>query len=119
RGMRKRPYGQLLTLLVLVMGAVHLSAAYFTPYMLQRLRLSYAQYTVLNAAVLLSRIVSSAYWGEMARHFGHRRALQVSGTLLVPLSALWVVSDDFAYLVALQIFAGFAWAGFELATVLN
>ncbi len=119
RGMGKRPYGRLVALLVLVMGSVHVSAAYFTPYMLQHLGLSYAQYTVLNAAVLLSRIVSSAYWGEIARRFGNRRALQVSGTLLVPLAALWVVSDHFAYLIALQVFAGFAWAGFELATVLN
>jgi MFS family permease len=119
RGMARRPYGRLVALLVLMMGAVHVSAAYFTPYMLQRLGLSYAEYTVLNAAVLVSRIVSSAYWGEIARRFGNRRTLQVAGTLLVPLSALWVVSDHFAYLIALQVFAGFAWAGFELAVVLN
>ncbi|HSP98530.1 MAG TPA: MFS transporter [Candidatus Dormibacteraeota bacterium] len=119
RGMARRPYGRLVALLVLMMGAVHISAAYFTPYMLQRLGLSYAEYTVLNAAVLLSRIVSSSYWGEIARRFGTRRTLQVSGTLLVPLSGLWVVSDHFAYLIGLQILAGFAWAGFELAIVLN
>ena len=119
RGMARRPYGRLVALLVLVMGSVHISAAYFTPYMLQHLQLSYAQYTMLNAAVLIARIVSSAYWGEIARRYGNRRTLQVAGTLLVPLSALWVVSDHFAYLIALQLFAGFAWAGFELATVLN
>ena len=119
RGMARRPYGRLVALLVLMMGSVHLSAAYFTPYMLQRLGLSYAEYTALNAAVLFARIISSAYWGEMARRFGHRRTLQVAGTLLVPLAGLWVVSDRFVYLIGLQIFAGFAWAGFELATVLN
>ena len=119
RGMGRHAYGRLVALLVLMMGSVHLSAAYFTPYMLERLGLSYAEYTLLNAAVLASLIVSSAYWGEMARRYGNRRALQVSGTLLVPLSALWVVSDHFAYLIALQVVAGFAWAGFELAIVLN
>lgn len=119
RGMSRRPYGRLVALLVMMMGAVHISASYFTPYMLEGLGLSYAEYTILNAAVLVSRIVSSAYWGEVARRYGNRRTLQVSGTLLVPLSALWVVSDHFAYLIALQVFAGFAWAGFELAIVLN
>ena len=39
--------------------------------------------------------------------------------LLVPLSGLWVVSDRFAYLLGLQLFAGFAWAGFELTNILN
>lgn len=119
RGMARRPYGRLVALLVLMMGAVHLSAAYFTPYMLQRLRLSYAEYTALNGAVLLSRILFSPYWGAVARQFGNRRVLQVAGTLLVPLSSLWVLSDDLAYLIALQVLAGFAWAGFELAVVLN
>jgi MFS family permease len=119
RGLRGRPYGRLIALLVLMMGAVHLSAAYFPPYMLRELGLSYAEYAVLNAAVLLSRIVSSPYWGEVARRHGNRRALQVSGTLLVPLAGLWVLSDHFLYLIALQVFAGFAWAGFELATVLT
>ena len=37
-------------------GAVHISAAYFTPYMLQRLGLSYAEYTALNAAVRQRKI---------------------------------------------------------------
>lgn len=119
RGMRRRPYGRLIGLLVLVTGSVHVSAAYFTPFMLRELGLSYAEFTVLNAAVLLSRIVSSAYWGEIARSFGNRRALQVAGTLLVPLAGLWTISDHFAYLLALQLLAGFAWAGFELTTVLN
>ena len=119
RGLRGRPYGRLIALLVLMMGAVHISAAYFPPYMLQRLGLSYAEYTILNAAVLLSRIASSAYWGEVARRHGNRRALQVAGTLLVPLAGLWAISDQFLYLVALQVLAGFAWAGFELATVLT
>lgn len=119
RGLRTQPYGRVIALLVLVMGSVHVSAAYFTPFMLQELGLSYAQFTVLNAAVLVSRIGSAAYWGEIARSFGNRRTLQVAGVLLVPLASLWVVSGWFPYLLALQLLAGFAWTGFELATVLN
>ncbi|MDX2171422.1 MAG: MFS transporter [Deltaproteobacteria bacterium] len=62
---------------------------------------------------------SSPYWGEVARRCGNRRALQVAGTLLVPLSASWLVSHHFAYLILVQLSAGFAWAGFELALMLN
>jgi MFS family permease len=43
----------------------------------------------------------------------------VAATLLVPLSGLWVVSDNYAYLVGLQLFAGFAWSGFEITAILN
>lgn len=120
RGLPGRPVGRVIAVLVLVMGAVNLSAPYFTPYMLRRLRLSYAEFTILSATVLLARILASAYWGRVATRIGNRRALQVSGmTLLVPLAGLWVVSDAFVYLVGLQLLAGFAWSGFELATMLN
>ncbi len=118
-GFRSRPYGRLITLLVLMSGAVNISAAYFTPFMLEGLQLSYAQFTILNGAAVAARALSSSYWGDIARSYGNRRALQVSAVLLVPLSGLWVFSSNFTYLLALQLFAGFAWAGFELTTILN
>ncbi len=114
-----QPYGRLILLIVLINGSVNISAAYFTPFMLHGLELSYARFTILNGAIVMARVLSSSYWGEIARAYGNRRALQVSAVLLIPLSSLWVLSDNFAYLVALQLFAGFAWAGFELSTFLN
>ena len=111
-GFRSRPYGRLIILLVLMSGAVNISAAYFTPFMLEGLGLSYAQFTILNGAAVAARVLSSSYWGDIARSYGNRRALQVSAVLLVPLSGLWVFSSNFTYLLALQLFAGFAWAGF-------
>jgi MFS family permease len=118
-GFWQHPYGQLILLIVLINGAVQVSAAYFTPFMLHELNLSYARFTILNGTIVMARVLSSSYWGEIARTYGNRRALQVSAVLLIPLSSLWVVSDNYAYLLALQLFAGFAWAGFELTTFLN
>jgi len=37
----------------------------------------------------------------------------------VPLPVLWLVSDHFAYLVALQAVSGLAWAALEFATMLS
>lgn len=119
RGLPRQSYGRVIRLIVLMNACVHISAAYFTPFMLQELKLSYAQFTVLNAATLVTRVLASWYWGEIARNFGNRRALQVSAVMLVPLAGLWIFSRDFTYLLALQLFAGFAWAGFELTTILS
>lgn len=116
---RRGPHTRLVFLLVAMTGSVHVSAAYFTPFMLQGLELSYAQFTLLNSTILVSRALSSAYWGEIARSYGNRRALQVAASLIVPLSGLWVVSQDFYYLLGLQLFAGFAWAGLDLTNMLN
>jgi MFS family permease len=119
RGFKQQPYGQLILLIVLINGVVNLSAAYFTPYMLEALDLSYARYTILNATIVVARVLASSYWGEIARVYGNRRALQVSAVLLIPLASLWVLSNNYAFLVGVQLFAGFAWAGFELATFLT
>jgi len=115
----RRPYGQLIVLIVLMNGAVNISAAYFTPYMLHALDLSYARYTILNGAIVVARVLSSSYWGEIARNYGNRRALQVSSVLVIPLASLWVVSNNYAFLICIQLFGGFAWAGVELSTFLN
>ena len=115
----RQPYGRVILLIVLVSGAVNISAAYFTPYMLHALNLSYARFTTLIGASVVARMLASAYWGEIARTYGNGRALQVAAVLIIPLSSLWLVSDNFAYLIVLQSVAGFAWAGFELTTILN
>lgn len=118
-GWRRHPYGRLILLLTLVIASVNLSAPYFVAYWLDHLRLSYAQYTALTAVTVVARVVAAPYWGEAARAFGNRRILQVALVLVIPLSALWTVSTSFAYMVGLQIVAGFAWAGYELAYLLN
>ncbi|GIW39658.1 MAG: MFS transporter [Candidatus Binatia bacterium] len=119
RRAREEPYGQLVALVAALYAAVHLAAPYFTPYMLEELELSYARFTILNATILAARALFSPYWGEVAANFGNRRALQVASLLLVPLSALWAISEDFGYLLGLQVLAGFGWSGFELASLLN
>jgi len=116
---RREPHGRLIALVVLLMGSVHVAAAYFTPFMLDELHLSYAQFTILNATIMIARVFASPYWGEIAHRFGNRRALQVATALVSPLSGLWVVSGNFFYLLGLQLVAGFAWAGLELTIILN
>ena len=111
--------GRVILLVGLINGGVYVAAAYFTPYMLEHLGLSYLEFTVLTAAIVVARVVSSPYWGQIGRRYGNRRALQVSAGLVVPLAGLWVVSDWFPYLLLLQVLAGFAWAGFDLMTTLN
>ena len=48
---RHQPYGRVILLIVLMIGSVHISAAYFTPYMLHGLNLSYARFTILTGDV--------------------------------------------------------------------
>lgn len=110
---------RLLLYLLCVQAAVHLCAPYFTPYMLGPLGLSYRGYVLLTAAAFASRILLLPALGRWAHARGSRALFRVGALGIVPLPALWLVSDDFAYLLVLQLFAGAAWAALELATLLS
>lgn len=114
---RGRP-GRLFAYLVPLQLAVHVAAPYFTPFMLERLQLSYAQFVALTGAAFLARVLAMPALGRAARRSGPRRLLMAAGLVAAALPALWLVSDDFFYLIALQMLSGAAWGAHELAVML-
>lgn len=112
------PEGRLLTYMFVMQSATYISAPYFTPYLLGRLELEYGVYVGVLAASFLGKAVMLPLWGRFARRFGTKPLLWLGGFGVVPVAALWVLSDAVPYLVALQLLAGFAWAAYELGTFL-
>lgn len=110
--------GRLLLFLLAVPGAAQISGPYFNPYMLQQLKFSYVQYVALIGAALVARIVALPWLGRLARRLGARGLLWFGGAGIVPLSAAWLVSDSFVYLVGLQLVVGVFWGAYELASQL-
>jgi predicted MFS family arabinose efflux permease len=105
---------------LLGMNAVtHIASPYFTPYMLGPLDLSYGRFMTLIAASFAARVAVLPLLGRLAHHRGARSLLWLGGVGIVPLPVLWLVSHDFTYLFALQLFAGVAWGAIELATTLS
>jgi MFS family permease len=111
----QRNYGRFVLYLALMNFSVFLSAPFFTPYMLQDLGLSYLSFTTVNAAAVVAKVLSMPVWGRTADRFGARRVLSLTGTLMPLVPVLWLVSGDVAWLLAIQIYAGFIWGGFEIA----
>lgn len=110
---------RLLVYLVGMQAAVQLASPYFTPYMLGPLELSYREYTILIAAAFVARIVVLPFFGRWAYRSGSRALFRLGAIGIVPLPALWLLSDDFFYLLGLQLAAGTVWAALELATLLS
>jgi hypothetical protein len=115
RQFREGRGGPLLMYLVVVQGAVQFSGPYFTPFMFQKLHLSYVQYALLIAVSYLARIVSLPLWGHLAHRVGANRLLWLGGIGIVPISAMWLASKDFFWLMFIQLVGGAAWAAYELA----
>ena len=110
--------GRTLLYLLGVQAAVQISGPYFTPYMLAKLELSYLQYMVLICAAYVAKIAFLPMLGRIAERYGPHRLLWLGGAAIAPIAALWCVSDSMAYLLAVQIFSGAAWAAHELAMLL-
>jgi MFS family permease len=119
RSLRGSGAARLLGWLLAMQVAVNVAAPFFVPYMLGPLALSYDGFMLLTAASFLSRVAVLPLLGRLARRGGSDRVLRLGALGIVPLPALWLVSNDFTYLLVLQTAAGCAWAAVELATLLG
>ncbi len=116
--LRRNANTGLLVYLLAVQVAVYTSGPYFSPYMLSELGLSYLQFVTLIGLAFVGKVLALSAWGSFANRFGVRRLLWVGGLGIVPVAALWCVSDSLVYLGALQVFSGVVWAAYELAMFL-
>lgn len=105
---------RLLTYLVAVQLMVQISGPYFAPYMLKQLEFSYSQFVTILAVGFLSKIIALSFWGRFTRRYGAKRLLWTGGVGLVPLSALWIISDNMYQLALVQALSGVMWAAYEL-----
>ncbi|MBN2374001.1 MFS transporter [bacterium] len=96
--------------------AVYIAGPFFTPYMLYDLRLDYKTFTIINASSLIIKFLAMPVWGELMDKYGTRKILVLSGLLLPLIPLLWIFSSSVRYLVLIQIYNGFVWAGFEIAS---
>lgn len=118
RRLRVGADGSLLLYLLAVQTAAQIAGPYFTPYMLGQMKFSYAWFVLLIGTSFAAKIACLPFLGRLARRIGARRLLWFGGVGIVPLSALWLVSHSFAFLIVVQILGGAAWAAYELAMFL-
>lgn len=93
----------------------HLATPFFVPYMLANLGFGYAQVGLLLAVPATVKTLTLGRWGRLADRIGPGPLLRSAGWLVVPVSALWLVSGSAWWIFAAQIYSGFVWGAFELA----
>ena len=92
-----------------------ISGPYFAMYMLQDLRFTYHEYTVVVATVVLAQFLVMRSWGAISDQFGNRKILMVCGSLVALNPLFWLLSSRLWYVVLIQLYSGVFWAGFNLA----
>ena len=118
-------FGRFVLLVSLLSFATNLAGPFFAVYMLQDLQFSYLQFTFVSTAALVSMIIFLPRWGDFADKFGNIRVIQLNAILITLIPLLWFASIFFSafsiwfvvfYLVGVELFSGYAWAGFNLSS---
>lgn len=115
RSYRHSAGGRLLFYIIVVQFGVWITGPYFAPYMKKKLHFEYVDYAVLIAFSFVFKIMALPLCGRFAKRWGARRLLTLGGIGIIPLSGMWSVSDNYAWLCLTQVTAGVCWAAYELA----
>lgn len=95
---------------------VALSGPFFAVYMLRDLNFSYLQFTMSTGSSILMQFILLPLWGKICDRKGNRYVMAIGVTVIPLLPALWLFSDNFYYIICVQMLGGAAWSGFTLAS---
>lgn len=110
--------GKLITFLFLFYVTVYLSAPFFNPYMLTKLKFNYLEFMAVTSISYFGRLFTLKILQKRAksRHVNKILLMATIGICTSPL--LWAVSQKYWWIVAVEFLSGCYWAGFELSTIL-
>jgi Major Facilitator Superfamily len=97
-------------------GTVAIAAPFFSVYMLRDLHYTYIEFTANLGASIFVQFLTLNAWGRISDRFGNRLIMVVTSLMIPMLPSLWLISDNFWYLLAVQGVSGIAWGGFSLST---
>jgi len=105
---------RLLAFLVVMQGMLQVSGPFFAPFMFEQLGYSYLQFAILIGVAFATKGLAFSAWARLARRRGPAWMLWMGAVGIAPIAGFWVVSQNFYYLLAIQVCSGCAWAAYEL-----
>lgn len=97
-------------------AAVAISAPFFSVYMLRELDYSYWEFSANTGVAILTQFFTLSAWGRICDRWGNRLVMVASSLLVPVVPALWLFSENYYYLLGVQVLSGLAWGGFALST---
>ncbi|MCX8179241.1 MAG: MFS transporter [Candidatus Aenigmarchaeota archaeon] len=93
-----------------------IAAPYFSLYIFRYLEFDYMKYTIITASSALATILSMPIWGRYVDEYGNKKVMTVTAFCIPFIPLLWMLSSNFLYLILVELFSGFVWAGFNLSS---
>lgn len=116
RRMDKTNYGHFVIYISLFKLATNLAAPFFALLMLRELGFTYIQFTIIIASELIASFIAMGMWGNLIDEKGTKHVLYITGMLTPLIPLFWLFSQNFYYLIIVEVFSGMAWAGFNLSS---
>src|SRR3989344_1790590 len=125
--MTSNNYGRFVLFISIISLATTVAGPFFAVYMLKDLGMDYLSYTLIIISPIVSTLAFLPVWGKFSDVHGNVKILKITGYLIPTIPLLWMLSPLFLsisythlifYLFILEIFSGFAWAGFNHATAM-
>ena len=113
---RKRNLGKFILYVSLFQFAVYLASPFFAPYMLRDLHFSYIFFAMVFSTEFLAKVLIVTIWGRYADKVGNLKVMRIVSLAIPFVPLLWLASPNVIYLVAVQLFSGACWAGFDLCS---
>lgn len=95
--------------------AANIAAPFFAVLMIRDLKYDYLTYTAITLSATLATNFSIKRWGMYSDKVGNLKIIKLTGRLVSLTPLLWMINQNPVYLFAVQLFSGFAWAGFNLS----
>ncbi len=116
QSIKKNDFLLFIAFISLMNFAVYLSAPFFAVLMLQHLKFSYFEYSLVTVSAPFVMYVAMHWWGTIADKIGNARVLIITSPLIAIVPVLWVLGSDIIYLLFIQIFSGIVWSGFTISS---
>ena len=108
-------FGRFVIFVSLTNFAVSIFSPFIAVYLLRDLGFDYVTYIVIILASTITMLLFTKMWGMHADHVGNKKVLRLTSFFIPLVPVLWLPSHNMAYLIMVQIFAGFFWSGFNLS----
>jgi len=118
--MPKNNFGKFVIFVSVMQFATAIASPFFAVYMLKDLSFSYIKWITVTISSSLAALIFMPLWGKFADQYGNLKVIKLCGFLIPLIPLLWLISyfeipNIFYYLILIEFFSGFVWAGFNLS----
>jgi MFS family permease len=115
-GLPKNNLGRFILFNCLFTFAVNFTPALFPVFFLQTVGLTLFQLSMISVMFNIAMFLLLPYWGRVTDTYGNYRTLQFTAIGIALIMIPWFLLRNFYLFLFIQIFSGFLWSGFSLAS---